>query len=82
MGSVAPATGSGGGRTPRAILQFDAPELFLFGSPLAIMLLHRQMLPGSRLEEGEEEDQVRGGGGGGAAAARGGGSGGRRRGEI
>ena len=39
---------AGGCRTPRPSLAFDVPELFLFGSPLAIMLLYRQMLPGSR----------------------------------
>lgn len=47
-------SGEGGGgavaglRQPRPTLLFDAPELFLLGSPLALMLLYRQLIPGSR----------------------------------
>ena len=33
---------------PRPALLFDVPELFLFGTPLAVVLLYRQMIPGNR----------------------------------
>ena len=38
----------GGGRMSRPTLLFDVPELFLFGTPLAVVLLYRQMIPGNR----------------------------------